>query len=80
MLGLTRGYVAYLLAGYGEPEVSAAILKTSDENFRQVQAAGNRGSSLQRVAIAGGALAWYLAWCSLERLYREARIVVTFRQ
>jgi hypothetical protein len=44
MLELSRGYVAYLLAGYGEPEVSAAILKTSDENFRRVQEAANRGA------------------------------------
>jgi hypothetical protein len=44
VLELTRGYVAYLLAGYGEPEVSTAILKISDENFRLVQEAANRGA------------------------------------
>lgn len=37
MVELTRSYVAYPLAGYGEPDVSAAILKMSDERFRLVQ-------------------------------------------
>lgn len=45
MLELSRSYVAYLLAGYGEPEVSAAILRTADEEFRRVQDAANRGAT-----------------------------------
>lgn len=45
MLELSRGYVAYLLAGYGEPEVSAAILKSSDAEFRGVQEAGNQAAT-----------------------------------
>lgn len=44
MLELTRDYVAYLLAGYGEPDVSAAMLKTSDDNLFLVQEAANRGA------------------------------------
>ena len=44
MLELSRGYVAYLLAGYGEPEVSAAIVKSSDAEFRWVQEAANQGA------------------------------------
>lgn len=44
MLELSRGYVAYLLAGYGEPEVSAAILNVSDESFQQVREAANRAA------------------------------------
>jgi len=45
VLELSRGYVAYLLAGYGEPEVSAAIVKSSDADFRRVQEAANQGAS-----------------------------------
>jgi hypothetical protein len=41
MLELSRGYVAYLLAGYGEPEVSAAIVKSTNADFRRVQEAAN---------------------------------------
>jgi len=44
MLSLSRGYVAYLLAGYGEPEVSAAILKSSDADFQRVLEAANQGA------------------------------------
>ena len=44
MLELSRGYVAYLLAGYGEPEASAAIVKSSDADFRRVQEAANQGA------------------------------------
>jgi hypothetical protein len=44
VLELSRGYVAYLLAGYGEPEVSAAIVKSSDADFRRVQEAANQGA------------------------------------
>jgi hypothetical protein len=44
MLELSREYVAYLLAGYGEPNASAAILKTSDETFQRVREAANRGA------------------------------------
>ena len=44
VLELSRGYVAYLLAGYGEPEVSAAIVNSSDADFRRVQEAANQGA------------------------------------
>jgi hypothetical protein len=44
VLELSRGYVAYLLAGFGEPEASAAILKSSDAEFRRVQEAANQGA------------------------------------
>jgi hypothetical protein len=44
MLKLSREYVAYLLAGYGELDASAAILKTSDETFHRVREAANRGA------------------------------------
>jgi hypothetical protein len=43
VLELSRGYVAYLLAGYGEPEASAGIVKSSDADFRRVQEAANQG-------------------------------------
>jgi hypothetical protein len=45
MLDLSRGYVAYLLMGYGEPEASAAIMRSSDEEFRLVQIAANQAAA-----------------------------------
>jgi hypothetical protein len=44
MLELSRGYVAYLLSGFGEPEVAAAIIKSSESQFQKVQAAANQGA------------------------------------
>lgn len=44
MLELSRGYVAYLLSGFGEPEVAASIVKASDDEFRRVNEAANRGA------------------------------------